>query len=135
MNTTTLVRCLKKPVIGFFAERILMLMGVCINRKTKIGNNVSFPHNAVGTVINTNAVIEDNVKIYQGVTIGRKDPTNTDPNEGALIKKGVILCAGAKILSGNKQIVVGENTIIAANAVLLSSTGDNEIWGGIPAKK
>ncbi|MFQ7842579.1 MAG: acyltransferase, partial [Thomasclavelia spiroformis] len=50
------------------------------------------------------------------------------------IKEGAILCAGAKIL-GKGQLTVGRNTIIAANAVLLSSTGDNEVWAGIPAKK
>ena len=82
-------------------------------------------------MINTSAVIEDNVKIYQGVTIGRQDPTDKDPNRRAIIKGGAILCAGAKILSGNSGIEVGENTIIGANAVLLTSTGSSEIWGGL----
>ncbi len=130
MNTTKLAKMLKYPVIGVLAEKMLMLIGVCISRKTSIGENVIFAHNAVGTVINTSAVIEDNVKIYQGVTIGRQDPTDKDPNKGAIIKRGAILCAGAKILSGNSGLVVGENTIIGANAVLLTSTGSNEIFWG-----
>ena len=34
-----------------------------------------------------------------------------------------------------KKLVVGEGTVIGANAVLTQSTGDWEIWAGIPAKK
>ena len=37
------------------------------------GKNVKFPHNAIGTVIPDKTIIEDNVKIYQNVTIGRAD--------------------------------------------------------------
>lgn len=78
------------------------------------------------------------MKIYQNVTIGRGDiwkeydPSN---NLSFLIKEGAILCAGSKVIASKGRIVVGKNTIIAANAVLLQSTGENEIWGGIPAKK
>ena len=32
------------------------------------------------------------------------------------------------------KLVVGKGTIIGANAVLTQSTGENEIWAGIPAK-
>lgn len=42
---------------------------------------------------------------------------------------------GAKVLCKEGVLTVGKNTIIGANAVLLESTGDNEIWVGIPAKK
>ena len=33
---------LKYPVIGVLAEKMLMLIGVCISRKTSIGENVIF---------------------------------------------------------------------------------------------
>lgn len=46
-----------------------------------------------------------------------------------------ILCAGAKLLFGEETLVVGKGTIIGANAVLTQSTGEGEIWAGIPAKK
>lgn len=39
----------------------------------KIGKNVNFTHNAVGVVIHNSTVIEDDVKIYHGVTIGRAE--------------------------------------------------------------
>ena len=52
-----------------------------------------------------------------------------------IIKDNVIICAGAKILSKEKEFIIGENSIVAANAVLLNSIGSNEIWAGVPAKK
>lgn len=49
-------------------------------------------------------------------------------------RKEACICAGAKIICNRGTLIVGENTIIAANAVLIKSTGDNEIWAGIPAR-
>lgn len=51
-----------------------------------------------------------------------------------ILKSGCVLCAGAKIICNRGTLTVGRNTIIAANAVLTQSTGDKEIWAGIPAK-
>lgn len=135
MNVNKLVKLRKKPIVGKYIKKIIMLFGVCIEDTTEIGNNVDFVHNSVGTVLHSYSVIEDNVKIYQGVTLGRADIyTNNSKFEGILIKDGAILCAGAKILCKNGLLTVGKNTIIGANAVLLCSTGDNEIWAGNPAK-
>lgn len=50
------------------------------------------------------------------------------------IQDDVILCAGCKVLSKGK-LTIGKGTIIGANAVLTQSTGENEIWAGIPAKR
>lgn len=55
-------------------------------------------------------------------------------NDRVILKEGCILCAGAKILNGEGTLVVGRNTIVGANAVLTQSKGDNELWGGVPAK-
>lgn len=48
---------------------------------------------------------------------------------------GCIIWTGAKVLCKDGILTVGKNTVIAANAVLTQSTGDNEIWAGIPDKK
>ena len=125
------------PILNKLSFIVLSMIGVEIPVIVKIGKGVSFPHNSIGTVIHPNTRIEDNVKIYQNVTIGRSNiwehPNKTF--EGFLIKKGAVLCAGSKILGKNGTLVVGENTIIGANSVLTRSTGDNEIWAGIPARK
>lgn len=97
--------------------------------RRKVGTNVQFCYNCWGNVIYEQTVIEDNVRIYQNVTIGQVNSYTLNP-ASFTIGKGAILCAGAKII-GKKNLVVGKNTIIASNAVLFCSTGDNEIWGGI----
>ena len=128
----------KNKIIGKIVEKIILKKGISIPRKVKIGNNVEFPHNSIGTVIHPNTIIEDNVKIYQNVTLGRADihiPIEKSKMKEIHVKKGAIICAGAKILCKEGTLTIGENTIIAANAVLLQSTNDNEIWAGIPAKK
>lgn len=103
---------------------------VDIPMSVKVGENTVFSHNALGTVIHPTAIIGKNCKIYQNVTIGRADIYREDSNVGEIvISDGCILCAGAKILAKN-NLVLGKGTIVAANAVLLNSTGENEVWGG-----
>ena len=126
---------MENPLWGV-ALKILHFRGVDIPPTVKIGKNVRFPHNAIGTVIHENTVIEDDVKIYQGVTIGRSD-IYKDPSadfEGFYVGRGAVLCSGAKILCKSGTLKIGENSVIGANAVLTKSTGKNEIWAGIPAK-
>lgn len=114
------------------------LSGSDIPSCCKIGKNVQFPHGIKGIIFSTNTIVEDNVTIYHQVTCGRGDifpKSDSLPVKGIILKKGSILCAGAKIICNRGLLVVGENTVVGANAVLTCSTGDNEIWGGIPAKK
>ena len=76
--------------------------------------------------------------IMSNVTVGRSDiwkPRSKDSWSGVHLKKGAILCTGARIIGKKDKLIVGENTIIGANAVLTCSTGDNEVWAGIPARK
>lgn len=106
----------------------------------KIGKNIRFPHGLKGIVLHPNTIIEDNVTIFHQVTCGRGDMYKIFPNapkskfSGIVLKEGAVLCAGAKIICNNGVLTVGKNTIIAANAVLTKSTGDNEIWAGVPAR-
>ncbi|MBO1579767.1 hypothetical protein [Bacillus sp. XF8] len=116
----------------------MKIIGLEIPKSVKIGNNVRFEHWGYGVVLHPNTIIEDNVKIYQGVTTGRADIYNSFENsnmEKIVIKDGAILCAGCKIICKDGVLEIGRDTIIGANAVLLASTGPNEVWGGIPAKK
>jgi serine O-acetyltransferase len=126
------------PLIGFIAFYFLKFIGLELPRAVKLGNNVKFRHWAQGTVIHRRTEIQDDVWIFQGVTIGRADvhiPLKDSKMESILIKRGAIIGAGATILCKEGTLIVGENTIIGANSVLLKSTGENEIWAGNPAKK
>lgn len=112
--------------------KIIALFGLIIPEDVVIGSNVEFAHNAIGSVISHGTVIEDDVMIYQNVTLGRSNPKGGNKVE-IIVKKGAIISAGAKCLA-KERLVIGENSIIAANAVLLNSTGKYEVWGGVPAK-
>lgn len=139
LSVTNLIKLYPLFFIGGVARRLNLLLGVDIPRDVKIGNGVSFPHNSVGTVIHPNTVLEDHVKIYQNVTLGRSDvykkKKDANPSfDGFYIEAGACICAGAKIVCKEGKLRIGKNAVIAANAVVLNSVGSGEIWAGIPAK-
>ena len=93
----------------------------------KIGKRVFIDH-GTGVVIGETAIIEDDVVIYQGVTLGgvsldhgKRHPT---------IRKGAVIGAGAKVL-GN--IVIGEYAKIGANSVVVKEVPACSTAIGIPA--
>ncbi|WP_238884691.1 hypothetical protein [Clostridium sp. YIM B02551] len=133
-----IARFQKIPIIGSVFRLLLIIIGVHIPKSVTLGKNILFPHNSVGTVIHPYTTIKDNVKIYQNVTLGRAD-VYLDYSESKMkeivVEEGAIICAGAKVLCKEGTLVIGKNSIVAANAVLLSSTKENEVWGGNPARK
>ncbi|MCB0372021.1 MAG: serine acetyltransferase [Muricauda sp.] len=98
--------------------------GVDINPGAKIGKSFFIDH-ATGVVIGETAIIHDNVKIYQGVTLGalyvakNLEKTKRHPT----IMSNVTIYANATILGG--KTVVGENSIIGGNAWVTSSVPPN----------
>jgi len=118
---------------GFRAiARILMginqlFTNIDIHPGATIGRRVFIDH-GFGVVIGQTTIIEDDVLIYQGVTLGgvslvagKRHPT---------IKSGVVIGAGAKVL-GN--ITIGANSKIGANSVVVREVPDNSTAIGIPA--
>lgn len=107
-------------------------------RSVEIGEGVTLVHGAFGLVVHPNTRIGNRVKLYPGVTLGRADiqvPIEESAFEAIDIGDDVILSPGAKVLGKQGVLSVGKGTVIGANAVLLESTGENEIWAGVPAKK
>ena len=91
----------------------------------RIGNKVNIQD---GTVLHTlyeksTVEIGDNVSVGHNVTI-----------HGAKIEKNVLVGMGATILD---HAVIGENSIIAANSLILTGTKvePNSIYAGVPAKR
>ncbi len=92
-----------------------------------IGKRVFIDH-GTGVVIGETSIIEDDVLIYQGVTLGgvSLDSGKRHPT----IKQGAVLGAGAKIL-GN--IEIGEYSKIGANSVVVKEVPACSTAIGIPA--
>jgi serine O-acetyltransferase len=134
---TRLVYARQNPVFGKMAYYLLKLLGVEIPRSVKIGRNLTIEHGGYGVVIHSKSVIGNNVRIYPGVTLGRADihkPADQSSFKGIQIEDDVILASGAKILCKQGTLIVARGSMVGANAVLLGSTAENEIWAGMPAR-
>lgn len=99
-----------------------------INPDARIGRGVFLDH-ATGLVVGQTAVIEDDVSILQGVTLGGTGKATGDRHPK--IRRGVLIGAGAKIL-GN--IEVGQCARVAAGSVVLKDVPRNVTVAGVPAK-
>ena len=125
------------PVFGKLFYYLLKLLGSEIPVSVPIGPGFLLEHGGHGIVIHSKAKIGARVHIYQGVTLGRADiylPMSQSNFIGIDIGDDVILSPGSKILCKEGVLRVGNGTVIGANAVLLQSTGENEIWAGSPAR-
>jgi serine O-acetyltransferase len=99
-----------------------------IHPAARIGRGIFLDH-ATGLVVGETALIEDDVSMLHGVTLGGtgKEAGDRHPK----IRYGVLIGAGAKIL-GN--IEVGHCARIAAGSVVLKSVPHNTTVAGVPAK-
>ncbi|MDP2896982.1 MAG: serine O-acetyltransferase EpsC [bacterium] len=99
--------------------------GIDIHPGATIGKNFFIDH-GTGVVIGETTEIGDNVKIYQGVTLGalsfRKDKFGRIVKGGKrhpTIRDNVTIYAEATILGGD--VVIGENSVIGGNVWLTES--------------
>ncbi len=102
------------------------LTGIEIHPGARIGRGLFIDH-GMGVVIGETAIVGDNVLLYQGVTLGGtgKETGKRHPTLG----DNIVVGAGAKIL-GN--IVIGSNSYIGANAVVLTTVPPNTTVVGVP---
>jgi len=104
-----------------------IITNIDLHPAARIGKRLFIDH-GTGVVIGETCIIEDDVLIYQGVTLGgvSLNPGKRHPT----IRNGAVIGAGAKVL-GN--IVIGENAKIGANSVVVKDVPDDATAIGIPA--
>jgi serine O-acetyltransferase len=112
----------------FFQSRISELFDVDIHPAAQLGRGIMIDH-ATGVVIGETAVVEDDVSMLHGVTLGGTGKETGDRHPK--IRRGVLIGAGAKIL-GN--IEVGSCARIAAGSVVLKDVPRNTTMAGVPAR-
>ena len=105
------------------AEHAHALTGIDIHPGAEIGESFFIDH-GTGVVIGETCVIGNNVKIYQGVTLGALSVERT-PGAGRGAKRhptiddNVTIYAGATILGGNT--VIGAGSVVGGNVWLVDS--------------
>lgn len=98
--------------------------GIDIHPGAKIGKRLCIDH-GTGVVIGETCVIGENVKIYQGVTLGALSVSKNDSGtkRHPTVGNNVVIYSGATILGGDT--VIGDNSIIGGNVWLVKSVKAN----------
>jgi serine O-acetyltransferase len=99
-----------------------------IHPAARIGKGVFLDH-ATGVVIGATSIVEDDVSMLHGVTLGGTGRTRGDRHPK--VRRGVLIGAGAKVL-GN--IEIGRCAMIAAGSVVLDPVPPNKTVAGVPAR-
>lgn len=117
-----------KFLARYVSQRAVRKTGIEIHPAATIGRRFFIDH-GTGVVIGETAEIGDDVTLYQGVTLGGtgKDTGKRHPTIG----NGVMIGAGAKVLGPFR---VGDNSNIAAGAVVLDEIPPNSTAVGVPAR-
>jgi serine O-acetyltransferase len=94
--------------------------GIDIHPHASIGHSFCIDH-GTGVVIGETATIGNNVKLYQGVTLGATHVSKSmaSKKRHPTIEDNVVVYANATILGG--ETIIGENSIIGGNAWILKS--------------
>ncbi len=117
-----------KFIARYLSQRARHRTGVEIHPGATIGKGLAIDH-GMGVVIGETTIIGDNCLIYQNATLGGtgKESGKRHPTLG----NNVMVGAGAKVLGPFK---VGDNSRIAAGAVVLSEIPPNSTAVGVPAR-
>ncbi|PTK32888.1 serine acetyltransferase [Staphylococcus hominis] len=107
------------PVIPRLMQQMnRLIFATDVPRTVKIGKGTKFAHSGLGCVIHERAIIGDNCKILQNVTIGGRSKHGTP-----VIGNNVLIGSGATILGG---ITIGNNVKIGAQALVMEDVQDNQ---------
>ena len=122
-------------IARIISQTIRFFTGIEIHPGAKIGKNLFIDH-GMGVVIGETSEIGDNVTIYHNVTLGGSSPSIDSERQRhekrhPTIGNDVVIGSGAQIIG---PIKVGNNSRIAANAVVVKDVPENATMVGIPAK-
>ena len=117
-----------KFLARLISQLVRFFTGIEIHPGATIGKGLLIDH-GMGVVIGETAIIGDNCTIYQGVTLGGtgKEKGKRHPTLG----NNVMVGSGAKILG---PFSVGDNSKIAAGAVVLNEVPPDSTCVGVPAR-
>ncbi len=123
-----LFRCLLKLILVFLKPFVEGLTASRLRNGANIGGGLLL-HQSIGVVIASSATVGDNCTFYSGAVIAHK--ANGKGKGAAKVGNNVKLMTGCKVL-GN--VIIGDDAIIGANAVVISNVPAGCIAIGVPAR-
>ena len=125
-----------KFVARFLSSITRILTSIEIHPSAQIGHSFFIDHGA-GLVIGETSIIGNNVTMYQQTTLGGLSHSidsisQRNGKRHPTLQENVIIGSGAQVLG---PVVIGSNSRIGANAVVLNDVPPNMTFVGIPARK
>ena len=122
-------------IARIISQTVRFFTGIEIHPGAKLGRNLFIDH-GMGVVIGETSEVGDNVTIYHAVTLGGSSPSIDSEKQRhekrhPTIGHDVVIGSGAQIIG---PVKVGDNSRIAANAVVVKDVPENATMVGIPAK-
>ncbi|AZA18017.1 serine acetyltransferase [Streptococcus thermophilus] len=114
-------------IAGFLSQHAAKVTGISISPEAKIGKRVFIDH-GIGVVIGATAMIEDDVTILHGVTLGARRAV--EGRRHPYVKKGTFIDANAQLLG---TITIGAFSKVGAGAIVLNNVADKTTVVGNPA--
>lgn len=114
-------------IAGFLSQHAAKVTGISISPEAKIGKRVFIDH-GIGVVIGATAVIEDDVTILHGVTLGARRAV--EGRRHPYVKKGTFIDANAQLLG---TITIGAFSKVGSGAIVLNNVADKTTVVGNPA--
>ena len=111
-----------------YSQLVRFSTGVEIHPAARIGRRLFIDH-GMGVVIGETAVVGDDVLIYHGVTLGGTSPQREKRHP--TIGDRVAIGTGASVLG---PVTIGADSIIGANAVVVTDAPPRSVLTGIPAR-
>jgi len=100
----------------------------------EIGQGTILWHHGHGIIIHPNTYLGKFCNIYNHVVIGGGNDSALGRPTKIHIEDNVTIGAGAKVLCRKSPLVIGSNSLITANSVVIKDVPKNAVVGGIPAK-
>jgi serine O-acetyltransferase len=118
----------RRSLALYLQSRSAVVFGIDIHPAARLGSGIMIDH-GTGVVIGETSVVEDNVSILQGVTLGGtgKEAGDRHPK----VRRGVMIGAGAGIF-GN--IEIGARAKVGAGSIVLKSVPARCTAAGVPAR-
>jgi serine O-acetyltransferase len=110
----------------FFSEYAHSKTGIDIHPGAEIGDGFAIDH-GTGIVVGETTTIGDNVKLYQGVTLGALSVAKdcASKKRHPTIEDDVVIYSGATILGG--ETIIGKGSVIGGNVWLTYSVPSNSV--------